>query len=185
MSSYSSWFLSAMRPKCVFDSDMRFFRREKSTLQERLGAWVNKGLGGSCLFHTIIITFIQYINYPSPFAEASLLCLLCLFARNEKHPWGAEPGFELGPAIQQASALPMCELIHLSSLEYERKWKKSRRGELLVVGKAHSTNAGKVRWELRNIECKWEFLLLQMQFFVDMKKFYKYTWGWVNSMCEN
>ncbi len=28
------------------------------------------------------------------------------FAQREKPPWGAEPGFELGPAIQQASALP-------------------------------------------------------------------------------
>jgi hypothetical protein len=28
------------------------------------------------------------------------------FATMEKPPWGAEPGLKLGPAIQQASALP-------------------------------------------------------------------------------
>jgi len=29
-----------------------------------------------------------------------------LWAQWEKPPWGAEPRFELGPAIQQADALP-------------------------------------------------------------------------------
>ncbi len=104
------------------------------------------------LFHTFIITFIQYVH-SYPFTEASLpflhfissfitidstilyfiqqylyynvyyyykrpVCLLqyrienkvllflLVFAQREKTPWGAEPGFELGPAIKQASALP-------------------------------------------------------------------------------
>ncbi len=65
-----------------------------------------------CLFHTFIITIIQYI-YSYPFAEASLIFFIACFAQTEKPPWGAEPRFELGPAIQQASALstePRCTL---------------------------------------------------------------------------
>jgi hypothetical protein len=60
-----------------------------------------------CLFHlhTFVITFIQNIH-PSPFAEASLHFLHCLSLRVKKPPWGAEPRFELGPAVQQASAIP-------------------------------------------------------------------------------
>jgi len=48
---------------------------------------------------------IQYIH-PSPVAEASLHFLIALVLSGEKPPWGAEPRFELGPAVQQASALP-------------------------------------------------------------------------------
>ncbi len=52
-----------------------------------------------------IHTMIQYIH-PSPVAEASLHFLIALVLSGEKPPWGAEPRFELGPAVQQASALP-------------------------------------------------------------------------------
>jgi hypothetical protein len=58
--------------------------------------------------HTYIhtITFIQYI-YPSPFAEASLHPFLHrLLAQWGEPPCGAEPRIELGPALQQADALP-------------------------------------------------------------------------------
>jgi hypothetical protein len=57
--------------------------------------------------HTVIhsITFIQYI-YPSPFAEASLHFLIACLLSGETPPYGAEPGIELGPALQQADALP-------------------------------------------------------------------------------
>jgi hypothetical protein len=48
---------------------------------------------------------IAYIH-SHPFVEASLLFFKACFAQCEEPPWGAEPGFELGPAIQQASALP-------------------------------------------------------------------------------
>jgi hypothetical protein len=41
----------------------------------------------------------------------SLLFFIAWFAQREKPPWGAEPGFELGPAIQQASALPIVKFI--------------------------------------------------------------------------
>ncbi len=59
-----------------------------------------------CLFHTFIITIIQYIFIHIHSPRPSLLFLHCLFAQREKPLWGAEPGFELGLAIQQASALP-------------------------------------------------------------------------------
>ncbi len=58
--------------------------------------------------------FTPYIHL-FQFAEASLLFL---FAQREKPPSGVEPGFELGPAIQQASALPTkphCTLARFSS----------------------------------------------------------------------
>jgi hypothetical protein len=57
--------------------------------------------------HTFIhsITFIQYI-YPSPFAEASLHFFIACLLSGEKPPCGAEPRIELGPALQQADALP-------------------------------------------------------------------------------
>ncbi len=48
---------------------------------------------------------IKYIR-PSPFAEASLHFFIALVLSEEKPPWGAEPRFELGPALQHASALP-------------------------------------------------------------------------------
>jgi hypothetical protein len=54
---------------------------------------------------TYSITFIQYI-YPSPFAEASLHFLIACSLSGETPPCGAEPGIELGPALQQADALP-------------------------------------------------------------------------------
>jgi hypothetical protein len=54
-----------------------------------------------------IHTFIQsqYIH-PSPFAEASLHFFIALSAQWGKPPCGAEPRIELGPALQQADALP-------------------------------------------------------------------------------
>jgi hypothetical protein len=74
------------------------------------------------LFLLILFTYsdIHYhfhtVHSLYPFVEASLLFLHCVFAQREKPPWGAdaEPGFKLGPAIQQASALPTeprCTLI--------------------------------------------------------------------------
>ncbi len=57
--------------------------------------------------HTFIhlITFIQHI-YPSPFAEASLHFLIACPLSGETPLCGVEPGTELGPALQQADALP-------------------------------------------------------------------------------
>ncbi len=51
------------------------------------------------------ITFIQYI-YPSPFAEASLHFLIACLLSGETPPCGGKPRIELGPALQQADALP-------------------------------------------------------------------------------
>jgi hypothetical protein len=48
---------------------------------------------------------IQYIH-PSPFAKASLHFLIACLLSGEKPPCGAEPRIELGPALQQANALP-------------------------------------------------------------------------------
>jgi hypothetical protein len=66
--------------------------------------------------HTFIhsITFVQYI-YPSPFAEASLHFLIACLLSGETPPCGAEPRIELGPALQQADALPTepCRTINL------------------------------------------------------------------------
>jgi hypothetical protein len=67
------------------------------------------GCHSFCLFfifyniHTFIhsITYIQYI-YPSPFAEASLHFLIACLLSGETPHCGAEPGIELGPALQQA-----------------------------------------------------------------------------------
>ncbi len=60
-----------------------------------------------CNIHTFIhsITFIDYI-YPLPFAEASLHFLITCLLSGETPPCGAEPRIELGPALQQADALP-------------------------------------------------------------------------------
>jgi hypothetical protein len=71
------------------------------------------GCHSFCLFfifyniHTFIhsITFIQYI-YPSPFAEVSLHFLIACLLSGETPPCGAKPRIELGPALQQADALP-------------------------------------------------------------------------------
>ncbi len=86
-----------------------------------LAVMISKGLVAGChsfcLFfifyniHTFIhsITFIQYI-YPSPFVEASLHFLIACLLSGEKPPCGAEPRIErieLGPALQQADALPI------------------------------------------------------------------------------
>jgi hypothetical protein len=51
-----------------------------------------------------LITFIQYI-YPSPFAEVYLHIFIAGSSVG-KPPCGAEPKIELGPALQQADALP-------------------------------------------------------------------------------
>ncbi len=53
--------------------------------------------------HTMIL--IPYFH-PSPFAEASLHFLIALVLSGEKPPCGAKPRIELGPALQQADALP-------------------------------------------------------------------------------
>jgi hypothetical protein len=57
-----------------------------------------------CFYHTFIITFTEAL---SPFSS------LLFFLRGKNLPCGAEPGFHLGPAIQQASAIqtePHCSL---------------------------------------------------------------------------
>jgi hypothetical protein len=67
-----------------------------------------------CLFFVFItystdihsITFIQSI-YPSPFAGDFLHLLIAFFKLSGKNPpCGTEPRIELGPALQQADALP-------------------------------------------------------------------------------
>ncbi len=60
----------------------------------------------------LFILFVSYIHYHihrglSPFSS------LLFFLRGKNLPCGAEPGFHLGPAIQQASAIqtePLCSL---------------------------------------------------------------------------
>jgi len=68
--------------------------------------------GGQChsflfyffLIQAHIITFTDpYIHRHSPRSVSR--CLHCCFAQLDKLPWGAEPGFELKLALQQASAL--------------------------------------------------------------------------------
>jgi hypothetical protein len=49
--------------------------------------------------------FVQYI-YPSVFAGASLHLLVACKLSGKNPPYGAEPRIELGPALQQADALP-------------------------------------------------------------------------------
>ncbi len=45
--------------------------------------------------------------HPSPFAEACLLVSSSLLrSAKDEPPWDAEPRIELGPALQQADALP-------------------------------------------------------------------------------
>jgi hypothetical protein len=53
--------------------------------------------------YTVTIN-VQYTCY-STGLKIKYIIIAC-FAQREKPPWGAEPGFELGPAIKQASALP-------------------------------------------------------------------------------
>jgi hypothetical protein len=68
--------------------------------------------------HTFIITFVQYslihLHLPRP-----LSVFFIAFAQREKPLWGAEPGFELGPAVQQASTLPteLCCTLFLLKLQ--------------------------------------------------------------------
>ncbi len=59
------------------------------------------------IFHILyILTFIQsQFIHPSPFAEASPF-LHRLYAQWGRPPCGAEPRIELGPALQQADAMP-------------------------------------------------------------------------------
>ncbi len=55
------------------------------------------------LIHTVQHKFI----HPSPFAEACLLVSSSILrSAREEPPWDAEPRIELGPALQQAVALP-------------------------------------------------------------------------------
>ena len=61
------------------------------------------------LFNTCIPNHIYTMIpdiHPSPFAEASLHFLIALVLSGEKPLCGAEPRIELGPAFQQADALP-------------------------------------------------------------------------------
>jgi hypothetical protein len=55
------------------------------------------------LFSTFFSRTIQ--SFIHPFAEGPLLFPHCS-SLSRAPPWGAEPGFELGPAVQQADALP-------------------------------------------------------------------------------
>jgi hypothetical protein len=52
--------------------------------------------------HNHIHTVHSFICIRQGFSPFSSM----LVRSEEKAPWGAEPGFELGPAIQQASAQP-------------------------------------------------------------------------------
>jgi len=52
-------------------------------------------------YNTITHPFILY-HSPRPI----FLYPHRVFAQQEEPPWGAEPRFELGPALQQADALP-------------------------------------------------------------------------------
>ncbi len=56
--------------------------------------------------HTFIQSHSFNTIYPSPFAEASLHFLIACMLSGETPPCGAEPRIELGPALQQADALP-------------------------------------------------------------------------------
>jgi hypothetical protein len=51
-----------------------------------------------------------------PFADCPLLIPHCSWL-SRGPPWGAEPGFELGPAVQQADAL-LSELRRTLDLQY-------------------------------------------------------------------
>jgi hypothetical protein len=53
-----------------------------------------------CLFSI----FFSYNTFIHTFAEGPLLFPHCT-SLSRGPPWGAEPGFELGPAVQQADAL--------------------------------------------------------------------------------
>ncbi len=56
------------------------------------------------LFLFISIFFRTIHSFIHPFAEGPLLFPHCS-SLSRGPPWGAEPGFELGPAVQQADAL--------------------------------------------------------------------------------
>ncbi len=71
-------------------------------------------------------TFISYntlirLHSPKPL---SVFFIAFAQAQREKPPWGAEPGFELGPALQQASALPteLCSMLHPNWAMLHPKW---------------------------------------------------------------
>ncbi len=74
-------------------------------------------------FPTFIISIIWYIH-PSPFAEASLRFIIACCAQGKTSPWGAEPIFDLGPALQQASALyqltTACTIVEADNRENEQ-----------------------------------------------------------------
>ncbi len=88
-------------------------------MRTELAGWIKKQFKGLVAIATLFIYFvffntcipnhihrmIPYIH-PSPFAEASLHFLIALVLSGEKPPCGAEPRIELGPAFQQADALP-------------------------------------------------------------------------------
>jgi hypothetical protein len=55
------------------------------------------------IYFFLFQTFIQHIHIPSP--RHISIFFISYFAQKEKPSWDAdEPGFELGPAMQQASA---------------------------------------------------------------------------------
>ncbi len=60
--------------------------------------------GISHLFCLFSIFFGTIHSFKHPFAEGPLLFPHCS-SLSRGPPWGAEPGFELGPAVQQADAL--------------------------------------------------------------------------------
>jgi hypothetical protein len=70
--------------------------------------YIVKGLGGLMPLFFTLLAFLSYIQYihtlnirrgSSPFPHRWT-------AQRQKPPWGAESGFELGPALQRADVLP-------------------------------------------------------------------------------
>jgi hypothetical protein len=56
----------------------------------------------------VFSSYIQYIHtslHPSTFGEAPLHSAIADQLSGRLHPGGAEPGFELGPALQRADVL--------------------------------------------------------------------------------
>jgi hypothetical protein len=76
------------------------------------------------------ITFIKYI-YPFSFSEASLHFLIACLLSGETPPCGAESRIELGPALQQADALPT-EPCFLVRYRYQLKPKNQGFGSALM-----------------------------------------------------
>jgi hypothetical protein len=54
---------------------------------------------------TYIHNYIRTIHSSISIRRGLSPFFVIAFAQREKPPWGAEPGFELGPSVQQTSAL--------------------------------------------------------------------------------